>query len=322
MAKTQDIKRRIRSIGNTKKVTKAMEMVSAAKMRRAVEAVLKTRAYADLSWGTVLNLAESFKAKGNFHHPMLAPKDKPVNRIAVFLITSNRGLCGSFNSAVTALAHRFADKWKSQNQDATVDFILLGKKGSAIYRHFHHVVTSDFVKADLADGIKEIVAPAQEITQDFLIGKYDKVYVAYTDFVSIARQVPKIKQLLPMDLEPADDHLGIINNDPRLGESKSDLDKKQQESLPHGDVTQEYIFEPSPEAVLDEMLPKLIQVQLYQALLESNASEHSARMSAMNQATEAAGDMAAELTLFYNKARQASITAEIAEISAGVSAMK
>ncbi len=145
--------------------------------------------------------------------------------------------------------------------------------------------------------------------------------VAYTDFVSAGKQVPRVKQLLPIDISTQDEYLGIVGKDTRLGVDKELVDEKQKKYLENKKYVYEYTFEPSAAEVLDEMIPRLIEVQLFQALLESNASEHSARMNSMHQATDAAEDMVRELTLFYNKARQATITAEIAEISAGANAL-
>jgi len=148
-----------------------------------------------------------------------------------------------------------------------------------------------------------------------------KIFVAYTDFVSPAKQVPRIKQLLPVQVEREEEYLGIIGEGSPAAVSRSLLHEKEKKHLRKNGSGAGYIFEPSPREVLDSLLPRLIEVQLYQTHLESNASEHSARMTAMHQATDAATDMVSELTLFYNKARQASITAEIAEISAGANAL-
>lgn len=282
-----------------------MEMVAAAKMRKAVEAVLRTRAYAHLSWSTVLNVSQSLDRKDGFVHPLLAKKDS-VKKVGIVLITSNRGLCGGFNTAILNKAHESVKK-----HTAETDFILIGKKGEAVFRLHGYSVAADFTKKDIALEISEVAPVAKMIIDDFLNGKYDKVMVAYTDFVNTSKQVPRVKQILPIDIQSHNEYLGTVEERVR-----SNIDKE------FPDTKYEYLFEPSPKEVLNEMIPRLIEIQLYQALLESNASEHSARMSAMHQATDAAGDMADELTLFYNKARQTSITAEIAEISAGANALK
>lgn len=313
MAKTKEISRRIKSISNTKKITRAMEMVEAAKMRKAVEAVLRTRTYANLSWETVLHLSTMAGAKGEPMHPFLT-KRVETKKAAIILITSNRGLCGGYNTAVINKAKESIRR----HPDVPVEFILVGKKGAAIYAQ-NQTVAAEFPKSDLLNDVSEIVPIIKLATGDFLKGKYDKVFVAYTDFISQAKQVPRVKQLLPIDINAEDEYLGIVG-DPKVSVSKKMLtDKETKHLVPKEGF--EYIFEPSPSEVLDKIIPRLLEVQIYQALLEANASEHSASMSAMHQATEAANDMVQELTLFYNKARQAGITAEIAEISAGANAL-
>lgn len=313
MAKTKEISRRIKSVANTKKITRAMEMVAAAKMRKAVEAVLRTRTYANLSWETVLHISAMVANTGEAMHPLLKQRDE-INKVAIILITSNRGMCGSYNSAVIA---KTKESIKSHPLVKDTEFILVGKKGETVYSQ-NYEVAAQFPKDDLISKIEEVSPIAEMAINDFKSGKYDKVLVAYTDFVNPAKQIPRVKQLLPIDIT-ADEYLGIVG-DPKVSVTKGMLeDKKNKHLVPKAGF--DYIFEPSPFAVLDRMIPRLLEVQIYQALLEANASEHSARMSAMHQATEAANDMVKELTLFYNKARQAAITAEIAEISAGANAL-
>lgn len=320
MAKGRDIKNRIKSISNTKKITRAMEMVSASKMRKAIEAVLRTRSYANLSWLTVLNLARA--NNGHTLHPLLS-KRAVIKKVGIVLITSNRGLCGGFNSLIVKKAMDSVKKHLSQNGGREIihEFVLLGKKGLSVHSNFGYQVAADFPKLDYISEVKEVIPASQLIIKDFLSGKYDKVMVAYTDYVNAAKQLPRVKQLLPIDITEADEYLGITGQSAKVGLDKKFIEEKEKKHLHSGEFSYEYTFEPSPEEVLDEMLPRLIEIQLFQALLESNASEHSARMSAMHQATEAAGDMVSELTLSYNKARQAGITAEIAEISAGANAL-
>lgn len=314
MAKTKEISRRIKSVSNTKKITRAMEMVSAAKMRKALEAVLKTRTYANLSWETVLRLAKLSQAQSEPLHRLLV-KRKKINRVAIIVITSNRGLCGSFNSALITKV-----KESIIRHPIPVDFILVGKKGAPLYGLPNTTVAAEFSKEDIITNIAAIAPISKMATKDYLERKYDKVFVAYTDFVSAIKQVPRIKQILPVDLN-VDEYLGIASSNPNIGITKEMLAEKESKHSGAEQGKYEFIFEPSPHIVLNKIIPRLLEVQLYQAFLESNASEHSASMSAMHQATEAANDMVAELTLFYNKARQAGITAEIAEISAGANAL-
>ena len=322
MTQIKEIKGRIKSIGNTQKITKAMEMVSAAKMRKSTEAVLKTRTYANLSWLTVLNIA---KSKNTDNHPLLNQRAK-IKNICVILITTNKGLCGSLNTNLIRKAHRSIERDISDPINAK--FIILGKRGAAVHKLGHDII-ADFEKKDTISEINEIRPIVKIAIEDYLQGKYDKVYVAYTDFVNAITQIPRYKQIMPIDLKK-DNFLGIVGEDTRLKTDKEYIQGKEDKYLDSEtkddpllkNAKFNYVFEPSAEEVLEEMLPRLIEVQLFQALLESNASEHSARMNAMRNATSAANDLIDELTLFYNKARQASITAEIAEISAGANALK
>jgi F-type H+-transporting ATPase subunit gamma len=317
MAKTKEIQQRIKSVKNTKKITKAMEMVAAAKMRKSVEAVLKTRSYANLSWMTILNIANS---TNNLYvkHPLLTYK-KDIKKVCVVLITANRGLCGSLNTSIVNKAIQ------SIEGEVQTDFILLGKRGSSVYKRGHDII-AEFDKNDALTQVVEVRPLAKMIVNDYLAHKYDKVMVAYTDFVNAVTQVPRIKQIIPVDITKEDGYLGVVGEDTRLKTDKEYIHGKEEKYLEVKDKYAvgkfDYIFEPGPEEVLNEMIPRLIEAQLFQALLESNASEHSARMNAMRNATSAASDIIDELTLFYNKARQASITSEIAEISAGANALK
>ncbi|MEK7202896.1 MAG: ATP synthase F1 subunit gamma [Patescibacteria group bacterium] len=322
MESIRNIKRRIRSIKNTKKITKAMEMVAASKMRKAIEAVLKTRSYANLSWLTILNLSQAVNNNNKSLHPLLE-KRKEIKRTGVILITSNRGLCGGFNSAIINKINNAVEKHCKQEGKLIkeTEFILIGKKGVAVYKYFGYNIVADFFKYDVISEIKEILPISQLVIKEYLEKKYDQIFVAYTDYINSTKQTPRVKQLLPIDITCQDDYLGIIGHDSRASVKKEFLEKKEEKYLKKNQFIYEYTFEPNPSEVLDEMLPRLVEVQLFQALLESNASEHSARMTAMHQATKAAGDMVDELTLFYNKARQAGITAEIAEISAGANAL-
>jgi len=321
MPSTKDIQRRIKSIGNTKKITKAMEMVAAAKMRRAIEAVLKTRTYANLSWTTVLNLSQAVDCGRNLH-PLLARR-KIVKCIGIILLTSNRGLCSGFNTAVINKVNESIKKHQIENgkEKIKTEFIIVGKKGLAVHSYYDYKIAAEFPKLDIVSEVTEVRPIAKLAVDDFLARKYDKIMVAYTDYVSASKQIPRVKQLLPIDIDTQDDYLGIVGKDTRVGVDKEYVREKEDKYLRDKKNVFIFTYEPSAEEVLNEMIPRLIEVQLFQALLESNASEHSARMTAMHQATDAANDMVSELTLFYNKARQSSITAEIAEISAGANAL-
>lgn len=297
------IKRRIKSITSTRKITKAMELVSAAKMRKAVARVLASRRYADLAWQAVSNLAG---AQTSRYHQLL--KKRAVKKIALVLVASNRGLCGVFNNQVVAEAVSFLKVQHQLHSPVDTAVILLGKKGRLAASRYQQNVTAEFIKPDVTSRVEEILPLAKMLLNDYIAGKYDLVAVAYTDYVSSLKQVARVKQLLPIERE-RDEFLGAI------AEEKNRVLKKES-------VDTEYLFEPGKLEVLDEILPRLIETQIYQAVLESDASEHSARMLAMRNASDAASDLIFDLTLSYNQARQAGITQEIAEISTAKVAME
>ncbi|MDA3802580.1 MAG: ATP synthase F1 subunit gamma [Patescibacteria group bacterium] len=308
MTNSKEIKKRIKSITNTKKITKAMEMVAAAKMRRSIDAVLKTRTYANLAWETLINIATSLKKQGSLNHPLIEKRDK-TNKELIVLISSNRGLCGGFNSAIINKAIK-SIKLHSKNSE----FILIGKRGESVGRRYGYNIVAQYEKPDTNPKVADIQAIAKEIIDDYVAKKYDKIFLAYTDFASTAKQVPRIRQILPVDIEAEDKYLGATGKSEKIKIDKEYIKEKEGKHLLEGQL---FKYEPDENEVLNSILPRLIEVQLFQGLLESNASEHSARMAAMHQATSAANDLVDELTLYYNKARQAAITSEIAEISAG-----
>lgn len=303
---TRDIKRRINSVANTKKITKAMEMVAAAKMRKAVDRVLASRNYSNSAWQTILHLAS--KSESNLH-PLL--KSREVKKVALVLISSNRGLCGGFNSQIVQKAVDSIKKFEDKVKETHI--ITLGSRGRDSIARYNYKVEADFEKKDLTASISDINIMSQFLINEFVKGSYDKIMIAYTDFISSINQRPRVMQLLPLKVDSQDEYLGEVTS---FGEKKSQQDKKK-------DVLQgEFIFEPSAKEVLDYMLPRLVETLIYQSVLESDASEHSARMMAMRNASDAATEMIDELTLAFNKARQASITQEIAEISAGKAALE
>ncbi len=284
---TKIIKRRIKSVGSTKKITKAMEMISAVKMRKAVANVLASRSYASFAWQMLADIASRTKIEGQ---PLLARRT--VKRVGVLLITSNRGLAGGFTSRLLAAVHEYIQKVESA-EGATVEVILLGRRGAKIYHRFGHAVGAEYEKIDLTTSVEEVLPLSQLISREYASGKYDRMVMAYTDYVSPLKQAPRLKQLLPIEHTAATSAY----------------------------VRTEFMFEPDPGQVLAVLLPRLVEMQIYQAILESDASEHSARMMAMANATDAAEEMITELTYFYNKARQAAITQEISEIVGGAAAL-
>lgn len=332
MANTRDLQRRLKSISSTRKITKAMQLVAASKMKKAVANALATRTYANLAWMTLLNLSRDH----NLAHPFLG---HPVSRsatgkVAMIVFTGNKGLCGGFNSNVINKALASTKKYPDQQ----VDFYLFGNRGQALANRYGQKVVASFAKDERSSQLPQVVALAQAIMAEYLTGRYDKVLVAFTDFISTLKQVPRIRQLLPIDISANKDFLGLVEA-PQMVSSKEFLTEKTDSHL-YSEATTgkgleeilpdslkikayhyQYNYEPNQQQVLEAMLPRLIEVQLYQANLESNASEQSARMLAMKNATESADELIAALRLTYNKVRQAGITAEIAEISAGANAL-
>ncbi|MFA6322474.1 MAG: ATP synthase F1 subunit gamma [Candidatus Buchananbacteria bacterium] len=300
---TKVIKNRIRSIGNTKKITKAMEMVSAVKMRKSVNAVLNSRAYAQTAWSVVLNLAKRINAQD---HPLLNRRES-LKKTAVILISSNRALCGGFNSQIINKALNYAANEKSESQE----FIVMGKKGAEFLARLKKDVVAEFDKPDMLVSAEDIAPIVKMVIKDFIDGKYDKVSVAYTDYISALVQKPRVLTLLPFSIAE-DKDLGSVNK----------TSQKENEETNQGIDSLEYVFEPNKDEILNLFLPRLIETQLYQAMLESLASEHSARMMAMKNASSSASDMIADLTLMFNQARQAGITREIAEICGSKAALE
>lgn len=305
---TRDIKRRIKSIANTRKVTKAMEMVAAAKMRKTINFVLSSRSYATLAWQLVRNLAAKTEAG---YHPLLIRREKP-KKIAVVLISSNRGLCGGFNNQIIQRAVNYIKK-QQDNYQAEIEIVSLGRKGRDFVLKRGLGLVAEFEKLDVTTEVIQIRPLAKLLIADYIAGKYDRVAVAYTDFVSTLLQKPRVIEILPIISDKQEEDLGQVGKSP-ISEQRSATNQSS--------FNYEYKFEPSARQVLQDLLPRLIEMQIYQAILESNASEHSARMVAMRNASDAASEMIDFLTLAFNKARQASITAELADISGGRLAME
>ncbi len=297
---TKAIKRRLKSVGSTKKITKAMELIAAAKMRKAVNAALDTRTYATLAWNLLVNLSKTQKTQ----IPLLAIR--PVQKILMIIITSNRGLCGSFNSNIIKKTVA-----QLKTEKAGVDVIGIGKKGADFAKKMGFNLVAAFTNMTDTPSLDDALPIAKMVIDAYEKKSYDKIIVAYTDFKSAIFQLAKLRQVLPVseiDLEKMIDGL-------------SPLPRGSERGLPKPALN-EYLFEPNRLDVLQMILPRLVETQIYQTMLESAASEHSARMFAMRSASDAAEDMIKELNLNFNKARQAGITQEIAEIAGGAAALE
>ena len=286
MPNPREIRRRIRSVRNMSQITRAMEMVSAAKMRRAQQRVLASRPYSERLQAVIADLsALNVDPEQTAAFPLLEKRE--VQRAAVILITPDRGLTGALNANIIRRASRYI----VGEAGVPVEVIAAGKKGRDFMVRTRQEVVADFTGLGDAPSLDDIRPIADVALQDFIAGKVDAVYVVFARFVNTLNQVPEIRQILPI--------------------------QKPEEVGTYTD----YIFEPSPAAVLQALLPRYVEIQVYQALLESIASEHSARMVAMRNASENAKDLVSDLTLSYNKARQAQITREVSEIAAGANAL-
>ncbi len=299
MASAREIKKRIRSVKNIAQITRALEATSASKVRRAQARVLASRAYAEKAWEILLNVQKSAQ-KGTPLHPLLTPRTD-IKRVKVILITSERGLAGAYNTNMIRTVKRFSDRL-----GLPIEYVTVGRKGRDSMVRVRENVVAEFVNHDNPT-IMDISPIASIAIQEFLSGKVDEVFIAYTDFINTLTQAPRVLQLLPLMPYETDDQVmaEMLKATPKVTSSVSD-----------------YEYEPNAAAILDEIVPRFTTLQLYQAVLEAQASEHSARMVAMRNASENAGALTVDLTLQYNKARQAAITSEILDIVGGAEALQ
>lgn len=279
------IQRRIKSVRNTRKITKAMELVAAAKMRRAATAVVKTRPYAVLSWDTIRAITKAVGHKVT--HPLLEPKPE-ATRTLVVLFSSDRGLAGGYNVNILKLALQTIRALPA----GTVDVIAVGKRGADAMVRTGVPIVASFNGLAEQPKFSDIVPIGRLIIERFTAGEYKDVLVGATKYISALSQKANMTALLPLALEES-------------SEEAADL-----------------LFEPDPQRVLNHVLPGLLETMVFQALLEAAASEHASRMMAMRNATDSATEMLDQLTFTYNQARQAAITQEIAEISSGKAALE
>ena len=291
MAGLKEIRTRIASVKTTRQVTSAMKMVSAAKLKKAQDAILQIRPYADKLHQILTSLSSSLE---NVEDSVYTQDRKP-EKILVVLITSNRGLCGGFNANISKKAVELVKtKYTQQHQLGKVDFISLGKQGGRQMSHRGMNVVEN--RNEIYDSLTFINVSkiVQQIMNSFADGSYDRIELVYNQFKNAAVQILTTEQFLPVEME-----------------------ENMEETTNY-----DFIYEPSKENIIQELIPRSLKIQFYKALLDSHAAEHGARMTAMHQATDNAGDLLKELTLQYNKARQTTITGEILEIVSGAEALK
>ncbi|MCK5653545.1 MAG: ATP synthase F1 subunit gamma [Dehalococcoidia bacterium] len=284
MPNIREIKRRIKSVQSTAKVTRAMEMVAASKMRRAQERTIAARPYAEKMQHILADLAAQHRS-GEEIHPLL--EERPVNRVALIHITPDRGLCGGLIAIVNRSVASFI-----LEQHVPVTVVVVGRKGRDFLVRSGQEVRAELTRLGDRPSIVDIQPIARIVIDDYTDGLIDEVYLSYTQFVTTMNQQPVLRRLLP--IEPA--------------------------AIEPGHNV-EYIYEPSPDEVLEQLLPRFVEMGLYHVILESIASEQSARMVAMRNATDNASEIIDELTLTYNKARQEMITKELLDITGGAAAL-
>lgn len=280
-----DIRRRIRSVKNTQQITKAMKMVSAAKLRRAQERVVASRPYGAMLQRVLSNVAAA--AAGNeeiANSPLL--KERPEQRIQLILFTSDRGLAGAFNGNLIKAAQRFI----AEHPKATIELELIGRKGRDFFRRRTLPISGDHIGLLNKPAYAEASGIARKISERFANDEIDSVYVIYNEFKSVIAQTLTVKKILPV-------------------------------TAPTGEPV-DYIFEQPVEQLMASLLPKYVDLQVYAAMLETAAAEHAARMTAMDSATSNAAEVIDNLTLYMNRVRQASITREIIEVVSGASALE
>ena len=290
-----DIRRRIKSVKNTQQITKAMKMVSAAKLKRAQDRVVMARPFAN-KMGEVLGELAS-RTDQDFHHPLLDLRGD--QRYLLVLITADKGLCGGFNTNLTKAAQAFI----RENPDKNIEIMAIGRKGRDFFRSRHATITSEFLgltgkgRVEFSEALEVAQAIIKEYTEDKEI---DKVFLIYNEFKSVLSQRVVLEQLLPVS----------------RAEAGQEEEKPQQAAS-----LVDYIYEQPPEQMFTTLLPRLIQTQIFRALLESVASEQGARMTAMDSASKNASELIESLTLNMNRIRQAAITNEIIEVVSGAAAL-
>ncbi len=289
MPNLKEVKSRIVSVISTQQITKAMKMVAAAKLRRAQDNIIQMRPYAQKLDGVLRNVTAGLDPEDGSKFNV----EREVNRVLLIIVTSDRGLCGAFNSNINkATLALIEEKYAYIHKRGDLDILPLGKKGYDFFRKRKYKMVTDFwnVFSDLS--FFEATKAADFAMKKFEEGEYDRVDIIYNEFKNVATQIVRKEPYLP--IPPSDDDLGVESD---------------------------YIFQPDKEKIVREIVPKSLKIQLYKSILESNAAEQGARMTAMDKATENAGELLKELRISYNRTRQAAITTEINEIVAGAQAL-
>ncbi|MBN1955367.1 MAG: ATP synthase F1 subunit gamma [Anaerolineae bacterium] len=296
METLREIRRHIRSIGNLSQVTKALEAVSASKVQKAQAAVLATRPYAHRAWELIVNIA---CVRGEKFHSLLTHRE-PVHSVLIVLFTSDRGLCGAYNQNIIRATTDYVEQL-----GVPVSYIAVGRRGRDVIWRMQADLVAEFHGLPAVPSFVDVSAIARTAIEEFLQERADAIFLAYTDFINLMRQQPVIKRLLP--LTPS-----------RLEEQA--VSEYVVDMQPLG--VAEYIYEPGKAEIMNAVLPRFTELQVYQATLEASASEHAARRMAMRNATDNAEELLRDLTLMRNKARQQAITSELLDIAGGAEALE
>jgi F-type H+-transporting ATPase subunit gamma len=292
MAVGKEIRGKIKSVENTKKITKAMEMVAASKMRKAQDRMRAARPYSDKIRNITANLSQ---ANPEYHSPYMRQGGN-AKKVGMIVVTTDKGLCGGLNTnilrAVTAKMREL------QSEGVSVEAVAIGNKGYGFLNRIGAKVVSHAIQLGDAPQLEKLIGPVKVMLDEFVAGRLDAVYLCFTQFINTMKQEPQVQQLLPL--------------------SASHLTQSAAEKAQYG---WDYLYEPDAASVIDELLKRYIEALVYQAVADNMASEQSARMVAMKAATDNAGNLIAELKLIYNKTRQAAITKELSEIVGGAAAV-
>lgn len=283
---------RIRSVKNISQVTRALEAVSASKVRKAVAAVQETRPYATKAWQVLTHIAGQ-PGQATLH-PLLSRRPE-VRHVLVVVISSDRGLAGAYNTNIIRYALQHFEKW-----NAPVSYLAVGRKGRDMLLRRRKQVVAEFSNLPPAPSFADVSAIGRLVVDDFLNGTADEVWLVYTDFINMVRQEPVVRKLLPLEVGAAQERV---------------------QAFEHQHLKAAYIYEPGEREILDNIIPRFTALQVYQAILEAQASEHAARMVAMRNATDNALELVGQLQLDYNKARQQTITNDLLDIAGGAEAL-
>lgn len=294
MPSLKEVRNRIASVNSTQQITKAMKMVAAAKLKRAQDNILKIRPYADKLSGILKNISASIESSAEEN---LYAAEREIKQVLIIVVTSDRGLAGAFNAnAIKGVLALVADKYADLGAQNKVTYLCVGKKGLDFFSKRNAPVITDYVTAFQNINFDNVRTIAEFAMSKFVDSTYDRVEIVYNEFKNVATQFVRKAQFLPIEQNITEDAAAAVESD--------------------------YIYEPSKAYIVKELVPKSLKIEFYKALLESNASEHGARMTAMDKATDNAKELLKELRLSYNRSRQAAITKEILEIVGGAEALK